>query len=95
MGELSDRFTEAGSFEEQEKHHWNVVIVLSDGRTITWQMLCSTMDMVTEEVREFAADGSTALIVLDSFQGSKAKIAKIFAGSETHRLMTFPVEDME
>ena len=91
MGELSDRFTEAGSFEEQEKHHWNVVIVLSDGRTITWQMLCSTMDMVTEEVREYVRATKDVAAV----SGTKAKIAKIFAGSETHRLMTFPVEDME
>jgi hypothetical protein len=72
---------------EQEKHHWNVVFILSDGRTIGWQMMCSTLDMVTEEVREFAADPCNIL--------GKAKIAKVYAGSETHRLMKFPVEDFD
>jgi hypothetical protein len=69
--------------DEQEKHHWNVVIILSDGRTVSWQMMCSTLDMVTEEVREFAA----AFAI-------NATVKRAFAGSDTHRLMEYHVEDM-
>jgi hypothetical protein len=71
--------------KEMGEHCWNIVVILSHGLTVTWQYW-GTKDELVEGVRE--------RVVAYGFS-SRSSVAKVFAGSDTHHLLEFPVEDAE